>query len=574
MEKKKIIASILGATLMTSPQVNAEENYSLGDVNFNGMVSADDASMVLMEYSRNSTGEKETFTELQKKLADIDKNGKIDATDATMILKYYAYLSTGGKLSFEEYLKEGETPVIQTTTSTTLTTTSTTTQTTIPTTTVVTTQPETRRDIMYEYMKRNDYTKYDLMSEDSLEARFALEKLSEQLNNELFQGSMSGSESTYVLMSVLNYNQNLNKEALDYLYSNFDEESFKQASDNIDFAYNEMLYKTEVDFTKYVIDEEFAELLNRVTSEYRDYNNNIYEPLINEIENYFQNNYEVINNYVEYYFMYKTNENLYYKTYDTGDVQQMYFDNAVVPLYKSFKEKKIIENKTTSTTSTTTQTTIPTTTVTIQPVIKKENYTKYDLLDANPEIAAKAYERLSEELCKELLDGKAFYSEYGSTGGKDEAKVMLAVLNRNQGISMEMLARPEALGNYTEDEIVLFSGLDASSAILEDMAGTTVDYTKYVLDEEYANFMNNTSRAFKEYQKGNFDEYNEISENYFNLNQFDDYVKCYYMVLNDNMSNKYTSDETVDYTKNMYIENIIKPLYESYAPYKGHSYNR
>ena len=295
MEKKKIIASILGATLMTSPQVNAEENYSLGDVNFNGAVSADDASMVLMEYSRNSTGEKETFTELQKKLADIDKNGKIDATDATMILKYYAYLSTGGKLSFEEYLKEGETPVIQTTTSTT---------------------------------------------------------------------------------------------------------------------------------------------------------------------------------------------------------------------------------------------------VTIQPVIEKENYTKYDLLDANPEIAAKAYERLSEELCKELLDGKAFYSEYGSTGGKDEAKVMLAVLNRNQGISMEMLARPEALGNYTEDEIVLFSGLDASSAILEDMAGTTVDYTKYVLDEEYANFMNNTSRAFKEYQKGNFDEYNEISENYFNLNQFDDYVKCYYMVLNNNMSNK------------------------------------
>ena len=184
----------------------------------------------------------------------------------------------------------------------------------------------------------NDYTKYDLMSEDSLEARFALEKLSEQLNNELFQGSMSGSESTYVLMSVLNYNQNLNKEALDYLYSNFDEESFKQASDNIDFAYNEMLYKTEVDFTKYVIDDEFAELLNRVTSEYRDYNNNIYEPLINEIENYFQNNYEVINNYVEYYFMYRTNEHLHYKTYDTGDVQQMYFDNAVVPLYKSFKE--------------------------------------------------------------------------------------------------------------------------------------------------------------------------------------------------------------------------------------------
>lgn len=343
MEKKKIIASILGATLMTSPQVNAEENYSLGDVNFNGAVSADDASMVLMEYSRNSTGEKETFTELQKKLADIDKNGKIDATDATMILKYYAYLSTGGKLSFEEYLKEGETPVIQTTTSTT-----------------------------------------------------------------------------------------------------------------------------------------------------------------------------------------------------------------------------------------TTQTTIPTTTVTIQPVIEKENYTKYDLLDANPEIAAKAYERLSEELWHELYNGYCFQSVRGGiTNGYYECKTFIAILNKNENISLEALASEEALGSLSQEDFEFYSAAVAGLAGTEYDTGSTVDYTKYILNEDLANYINNTNRAWKNYKNGDMDEYNAISDEFFNnIESNNSYVKLFYMTLNENLSTGLTSDESVDYARELFIENVSRPLYESYAPYKGHSYNR
>lgn len=77
-----------------------------GDVNGDGYFDAVDASLVLSEYARLSTGGDFSFSQEQITAADVDKNGKIDASDASKILMYYSYLSTGGKiLNMDEWLK-------------------------------------------------------------------------------------------------------------------------------------------------------------------------------------------------------------------------------------------------------------------------------------------------------------------------------------------------------------------------------------------------------------------------------------------------------------------------------------
>lgn len=77
-----------------------------GDVDSDGSVDSNDASMILAEYSRTSTGFDASFNAKQKSVADVDLDGQIDSSDASLVLSYYAYTSTGGKVSFEEFLSE------------------------------------------------------------------------------------------------------------------------------------------------------------------------------------------------------------------------------------------------------------------------------------------------------------------------------------------------------------------------------------------------------------------------------------------------------------------------------------
>jgi hypothetical protein len=70
------------------------EDYIPGDVNGDGMVDSNDATALLEEYARTSTGGEPTFTEKQKKAADVDGNGMCDSADASGVLAYYAYIST------------------------------------------------------------------------------------------------------------------------------------------------------------------------------------------------------------------------------------------------------------------------------------------------------------------------------------------------------------------------------------------------------------------------------------------------------------------------------------------------
>ena len=57
--------------------------YKVGDVNQDGEVTVDDASLILTEYAKKSAGLEETFTEEQKNLADM--NGKLFKTNADKV---------------------------------------------------------------------------------------------------------------------------------------------------------------------------------------------------------------------------------------------------------------------------------------------------------------------------------------------------------------------------------------------------------------------------------------------------------------------------------------------------------
>ncbi|MBO7395140.1 MAG: hypothetical protein J6U16_03355 [Ruminococcus sp.] len=65
-----------------------------GDPNNDGKVDAKDASLILVAYSKVSTGSDDGLTEEQKKVADVNSDGRIDAKDASTILAYYALVST------------------------------------------------------------------------------------------------------------------------------------------------------------------------------------------------------------------------------------------------------------------------------------------------------------------------------------------------------------------------------------------------------------------------------------------------------------------------------------------------
>ena len=70
------------------------DNYLAGDVNKDGRVDAKDASTVLAEYGRASTGVELLFSPWQKIVGDMKPDKVIDANDASKILIEYARLST------------------------------------------------------------------------------------------------------------------------------------------------------------------------------------------------------------------------------------------------------------------------------------------------------------------------------------------------------------------------------------------------------------------------------------------------------------------------------------------------
>ena len=89
----------------TVPVPQDPDKSLLGDVNEDGKIGAKDASDILVEYSKMSTGGVSSFSDKQKAAANVNGDDKIDAKDASAILSYYSYTSTGGKEDIESFLK-------------------------------------------------------------------------------------------------------------------------------------------------------------------------------------------------------------------------------------------------------------------------------------------------------------------------------------------------------------------------------------------------------------------------------------------------------------------------------------
>ena len=77
-----------------------------GDVNGDGIIDSNDASMVLEDYSSASTSGNHSLSAEAAKRSDLNKDGTVDSADASIILQYYSYLSTGGTLSLEDFIKQ------------------------------------------------------------------------------------------------------------------------------------------------------------------------------------------------------------------------------------------------------------------------------------------------------------------------------------------------------------------------------------------------------------------------------------------------------------------------------------
>ncbi|MBQ8824950.1 MAG: hypothetical protein IJZ64_06950 [Ruminococcus sp.] len=66
-----------------------------GDVNENGTVEVDDASLILSEYAKVSAGLNSILTSHQKLCADVDGNNEITVDDASKVLAFYAANAAG-----------------------------------------------------------------------------------------------------------------------------------------------------------------------------------------------------------------------------------------------------------------------------------------------------------------------------------------------------------------------------------------------------------------------------------------------------------------------------------------------
>ncbi|MDE5584486.1 MAG: hypothetical protein K2J08_12380 [Ruminococcus sp.] len=107
------VSSILYDT--TTPKVKEQRilvsDRKLGDVNNDGNIDSVDASMVLGEYSKISSGGEKSFDESMNIASDINTDMRLDTVDASQILAYYSYSSRIPEgetcMSIFEYLKSG-----------------------------------------------------------------------------------------------------------------------------------------------------------------------------------------------------------------------------------------------------------------------------------------------------------------------------------------------------------------------------------------------------------------------------------------------------------------------------------
>ena len=107
--KTKTLGLLIASAILTAAfpfdKVKADNPGTLmKDVNFDGVINAVDASMVLAEYAKTSAGNEPTFTHTQAYVADTDYDGQVTAVDASRILKTYSLESSGTSVPIKTIL--------------------------------------------------------------------------------------------------------------------------------------------------------------------------------------------------------------------------------------------------------------------------------------------------------------------------------------------------------------------------------------------------------------------------------------------------------------------------------------
>lgn len=86
---------------------SAAGTYTIGDVNFDDIIDGRDATIVLTDYARRSSGKDTILKYRQNITAEATGDGIVDGRDSTLILTYYAKASAGNfKGTFEEFRKK------------------------------------------------------------------------------------------------------------------------------------------------------------------------------------------------------------------------------------------------------------------------------------------------------------------------------------------------------------------------------------------------------------------------------------------------------------------------------------
>ena len=110
-------AGLCAVSFMSAlPTTNAETQTNLvdsGDVNGDGIVNAQDATMILIAAAKIGTGSETGLTAEQEIAADVNGNDIINANDATVILQYAAAVGTGYSGSLTDYLTDTQQPATE-----------------------------------------------------------------------------------------------------------------------------------------------------------------------------------------------------------------------------------------------------------------------------------------------------------------------------------------------------------------------------------------------------------------------------------------------------------------------------
>jgi len=96
--------SSIKTTDVSTTTANPTSATILGDVNDDKIIDGKDATAILTEYAKTSTGAEPSFSLSQQIAADVNSDNAIDGRDATAVLSFYAYISTGKTTSLAEFV--------------------------------------------------------------------------------------------------------------------------------------------------------------------------------------------------------------------------------------------------------------------------------------------------------------------------------------------------------------------------------------------------------------------------------------------------------------------------------------